>query len=164
MVTARSLLGAGRVRSAAGAPRSPWPRLLWLGGLLLALLYSHGLGVEGGQGHLDPGSSTFAATADSVPGATVPGATVPGDGEGAYGGGAHHEHESETPVHSGGACLSGQPQDGPFVAEPGPAHWDAVPTDCAPAGLVPGGQWRTGASADGTRAEDGVRPSGNLRV
>ncbi|MER5182978.1 hypothetical protein ABT009_32270 [Streptomyces sp. NPDC002896] len=118
MITTRPPFGARRTCRSAGVLR-----LCRLGVLLLGVLYAHGIGVEGGSGHISPGTVTSSVAADRtvdripgpipVPGgASAHGADAAGDPDG-----TGHHHGEDSP-HPGGECLSAQPQDGPSLAAP----------------------------------------------
>ncbi|MCH0541230.1 hypothetical protein I3F58_16980, partial [Streptomyces sp. MUM 203J] len=111
MVTGRSLFGVRAVRRAralAGtAPgtgvRRWWPLLI----LLLAVAWSHGLGVENGTAHVEPGTAT-------------PGVVAAAHHEDPGGEGAGHGHPHQESAHTGGTCLSGKPETRPAVDAPCP--------------------------------------------
>lgn len=124
MVTARSPFGTPGARRRAGAAR-----VLWLGALLLTLLFAHGMGVEGQAGHVSPvavTSSVLAADAHAKAHAKARASDRPQD--------AHHgTHDApgDGDDHPGGECLSAQPQDPtPVVTAPpcaGPGTgWDTL--------------------------------------
>ncbi|MGW1023568.1 hypothetical protein ACWD4J_07585 [Streptomyces sp. NPDC002577] len=124
MITARPPFGARRTCRRAGALR-----LCWLGVLLLGVLYAHGIGVEGGSGHLSPETVTssvaVARTVDRTPSpgvasahdADAAGEDASGDDASGDPDGTGHRH-GEGSSHPGGECLSVQPQDGPCLAAP----------------------------------------------
>lgn len=102
MVTVRLPFSALRPRpTAAGS----W-RLLWLGVLLLGLLYTHGLSGESAAGHMTTGS---AATATHSAHPAVPaGDAVSAHPDGQHQPGpTHHDGEGGHPAQN---CLSGDPQ------------------------------------------------------
>ncbi len=96
-----------------------WSRLLWLGALLVGLLYAHGLHADSSVGHTAPGSVAGLATGHLHEGLSGVGDTGDPDGE------------SSAAIQD---CATGQPATGfdvpppavsPLVAEPalaGTAH------------------------------------------
>lgn len=124
MVTARSLFGIRRAR-----PHTGVARLLWLGALLLALVYAHGLGVEGGSGHVSANTVTWSSAQLAEGGETgeaqahdAGGADEMSDAE------AHRiPHEHQDAPHPGGECLSGKPQDDLMAGGPCSLERGAVP-------------------------------------
>ncbi|MGV9879647.1 hypothetical protein [Streptomyces sp. NPDC003006] len=109
MMTTRSPFG---VRRTGCAPRTS--RLWWLGALLLAVLYAHGIGVEGASAHTTPAIVTSSIAVDR---ASESAAGHADTSEPASDGSRGHGHD-EGSSHAAGECLSGQPQDGPSLAAP----------------------------------------------
>ncbi|WP_328680670.1 DUF6153 family protein [Streptomyces sp. NBC_00322] len=135
MITARSPFGVRRSR-----PLARTSRLWWLGLLLFGVLYSHGIGVEGGSGHISPETLTASVTSAQQH------SSDPASG--------HHDGE-ESP-HPEGDCLSGQPQDGPFLAAPcSPALDSPTASGAQPAAAARSNDGRR----DGHAPPDPARPA-----
>ncbi|MFI1198482.1 hypothetical protein ACH4VR_03255 [Streptomyces sp. NPDC020883] len=119
MVTARSPFGMRRARLSAGPVG-----LLCLFAALLALVFSHGLSAESGDGQLpaavaEAGAVVHPSAAEPAVSA-VPTASVAEPGQ---------RHREQPDGHPSGACLSGQPPQGAALQAP-----DQSPLDrCAAA-------------------------------
>ncbi|MFI6642042.1 hypothetical protein [Streptomyces sp. NPDC050504] len=155
MVTARSPFGTPGARRPAGAAR-----VLWLGALLLTLLFAHGMGVEGQSGHVSPVAVTSSVLAADAHTHADPGATTPDHGT--------HDAPGDGDDHPGGECLSAQPQDPtPVVTAPpcaGPGTgWDTLAAygSDAPGRAAPRPD---GGTADADDSADAQGRAANLRV
>ncbi|MEU9012367.1 DUF6153 family protein [Streptomyces sp. NPDC048479] len=122
MISARSPVGVRRSRLGAGTSR-----LWWLGILLLGVLHTHGIGVEGGSGHISPATMTSAVAVaqQDTPGSAADAAPGPA---------SDHDNGEDAP-HPGGECLSRQPQDGPILAAPCSPGPDSAAAGANPRGI-----------------------------
>ncbi|MFJ7067803.1 hypothetical protein [Streptomyces sp. NPDC101115] len=77
--------------------------MLWLGALLIGLLYAHGLHADGIAGHAAPGSIAAAASPDHPE-------HVPASGDG-------HDTDGE-PAHAVQDCATGQPAEAVDIPPP----------------------------------------------
>lgn len=108
MVTAWSPWRIVRTRSGAG----PLLRVLALAVLLSGFLVTHGIHVEGVQGHLSVSATTPAALqGDGVPHAA-------GEPARLFAADVDDHHGGHEPSHPGEHCASGQPQQGSALVAP----------------------------------------------
>jgi 3-polyprenyl-4-hydroxybenzoate decarboxylase len=108
MITAWSAPQMVRVRASAG----PSLRLLAMAVLLFGVVFTHGLHVEGVQGHLVTSAAASAhMVSEEAHGATDTEALARPATMG-------EPHEGHGPSHPSEHCLSGQPPQGPVVIPP----------------------------------------------